>query len=101
MDSCDAQRARESRVFAVLKSAAGPVISYAAALLLALGCTATIFLVIAAKTQSIPLYSREGGLQLVSAGELDLDPSRSTLAAAAGNATHEGGGSRLRKLLLG
>lgn len=67
------QRVRDSRVVAFLKSAAGPVISYAAALLLALGCTATIFLVIAAKTQSIPLYSREGGLQLVSAGELQLN----------------------------
>lgn len=67
------QRVRDSRIVAFLKSAAGPVISYAAALLLALGCTATIFLVIAAKTQSIPLYSREGGLQLVSAGELQLN----------------------------
>lgn len=64
------QQVRESRTVAFLKSAAGPVISYMAALLLALGCTATIFLVIAAKTQSIPLYSREGGLQLVSAEHL-------------------------------
>lgn len=66
------QRVRDSRTMAFLKSAAGPVISYVAALLLALGCTATIFLVIAAKTQSIPLYSREGGLQLVSAGDLHV-----------------------------
>lgn len=67
------QQVRDSRTVAFLKSAAGPVISYMAALLLALGCTATIFLVIAAKTQSIPLYSREGGLQLVSAEHLQLN----------------------------
>lgn len=67
------QQVRDSQTVAFLKSAAGPVISYMAALLLALGCTATIFLVIAAKTQSIPLYSREGGLQLVSAEHLQLN----------------------------
>lgn len=94
------QRARDSKLVSFLKSAAGPVISYAAALLLALGCTATIFLVIAAKTQSIPLYSREGGLQLVSAGDLDLDPNAAAVAAA-GNASWDAGRSHFGKLLLG
>lgn len=87
------QRARDSRAVAFLKSAAGPVISYVAALLLALGCTATIFLVIAAKTQSIPLYSREGGLQLVSAGELQglqLNATNGSWHAKALHLTNDG-----------
>ena len=34
-----------------------PVASYATAVLIALACTATVWLVIAAKTKTIPLYS--------------------------------------------
>lgn len=68
--------------------------SYAAALTLALGCTATLWLVIAAKTQALPLYSPDGGLQLVAVGELD-ELSARTMNASLGNTTWDGGG-RLR-----
>ena len=63
--------------------------SYLAALTLALGCTATIWLVIAAKTQSVPLYSSEGGLQLIAVDEL-----LATVNSSRGNSTVDGGGGR-------
>lgn len=49
----------------------GPAMSYGAALMLALAGAATILLVVAAKTQSIPMYLPGAGLQLMSAGELE------------------------------
>lgn len=68
----------------------GDLMSYAAALTLALGCTATIWLVIAAKTQAVPLYSSDGGLQLVGVHEFDELSAR--MNGSLGNSTWDGGG---------
>lgn len=54
-----------------VRGVVGPAMSYGAALLLALAGAATILLVVAAKTQSIPMYLPGAGLQLMSAGELE------------------------------
>lgn len=50
------------------RAAAGPLVEYGAALLLALAGAATILLVVAASTQHVPLYSPATGLHVMSAG---------------------------------
>ena len=75
-----------------------PVASYAAAVAIALACTATVWLVIVAKTKSIPLYSNNG-FHMVAMNELPMFRN-----ASLGNKTWEGealrtGGRLLRRRL--
>ncbi len=70
-----------------------PVASYATAAVIALACTATVWLVIAAKTKSIPLYSN--GFHVMAAHELPILQNTSL-----GNETWEGEAMRTGSRLL-
>ena len=58
--------------------------SWTAAVAIALSCTATIWLLIVAKTKSVPLYSRNG-FHMVAMKELPMFRNKSS-----GNGTLEG-----------
>lgn len=73
-----------------------PVTSYAAAVAIALACTATVWLVIVAKTKSIPLYSNTG-FHMVAMNELPMFRNSSLGNKTLGGEALRTGGRLLRR----